>query len=315
MTAPQPAPRPETFRSLAVGALPPDMLAAVLQETELRKSETAATVLVVQAKEWGKNLGEASIRALITWGKAWDVDVATEVDILGGNIYRNANYYLRKLAELVDLEVVDYACADYVHIDDRLEKLGTPAAIAEIGRRLGERIKYGLRDESAAACVFRIKLHNLSEEIIGTAECGWTGKGSKPGKSDPVGNSEPVKTSETRSIRRAMRKVTTHIPAFDAKEKALDEAAKSLGMELGKEIHDTKQERRDAAIKPMLRNAADPYAEDGNAKPEPITNRGAKGEIKAETPAPRTPPPYTGTPTADAMLDPRPPESDDPGIV
>lgn len=296
---PAPAPREPSLRTLAVGALPADMLAAVLQESELRKQEVAATALVVGQKEWGKNLSDTSIRALITWGKAWDVDVATEVDILGGNIYRNANYYLRKLAEMVDLELVDYAVADYVHVDERLTAQNTQAATLEIGRRLDERIKYGLRDESVAVCIFRIKLHALSEEMVGFAECGWKGTGRKPGKPDPVGEAEPVKTAATRATRRAMRQIVTHIPAFDAKEKALDEASKSIGVQLGQEIHDTKEEIKQRNEKVPVPSSIDP------STGQPF------GSLR------RTPPPVVAPVAASAVVPPSPPppEDGDPGVV
>jgi hypothetical protein len=234
------------------------------------------------------------------------VDVATEVDILGGNIYRNANYYLRKLAEMVDLELIDYAVADYVHVDERLTTLNTQAATLEIGRRLDERIKYGLRDESVAICIFRIKLHTLSEETIGFAECGWKGPGRKPGKPDPVGDTEPVKTSVTRATRRAMRQIVTHIPAFEAKENALDEASKALGTQLGQEIHDTKEELRKRNERVPVPSDIDP----STGKPFGSLRRTATVQ-----PTPQSAPQDAPAPQAPPAPVPPPPEDGDPGVV
>ena len=188
-------------RDGAVGNLP----AAVQQQLELRRAQNAV-VAQIAGMNWGKALDIGTRRAVADWGQRFRVDVTTEIDVLGANIYLNARYYLRRLAELIARGVVEYAYADHVEDDPRLTKLGAEGE-GETTRRLRERIKHGIPDKATGAVVFRIKLNALTKEITGAS---WCGGGTR--KSDPVGEAEPVKTAESRAARRAVRQIASHLP-------------------------------------------------------------------------------------------------------
>jgi hypothetical protein len=187
--------------SAAVGTLPVEVQHAL----ELRKLQNQVAGQLA-AMNWGKGLDLPTRRALADWGQRYHVDVTTEIDVLGSNIYLNARYYLRRLGDLVAAGLVEYAFADHVEDDKRLARLGADGE-GEITRRLRERIKYGIPDAAAGAVVFRVKLRSMEREIVGV---NWCGGGTR--KSDPVGEAEPIKTAESRAARRAMRMVASHVP-------------------------------------------------------------------------------------------------------
>lgn len=200
-----------------VGALP----AEIRQALRLRKMQNQVAAEIAKIS-WGQALEVSTVRALAAWGREYNVDVITEIDLLGNKPYLNARYYLRRLGGLVDEGKVEYAVSDFVQNDERLmtlasergpddQKLTQTALDAqkEVTRRVLMRIKYGIPEKAAASCLFRVKLHSLSEEVVGV---NWCGNNSR-GKSDPVGDAEPTKTAETRAARRAMRLLVAHVPA------------------------------------------------------------------------------------------------------
>lgn len=182
---------------------------------------------------WGKGLDEVTRRAVASYLERNRLDL-TEVDVLGGNLYRNARYYKRRLAEMVEDGLVTYVKSDFVHQDARLQTHAASTdletakwASAEILRRLQVRIEYGIPDAAVGACVTRIKLANVDEEITAAK---WCGGGTR--KSDPVGESFPIETSETRSCRRAMLLCASSIPALRWVENELTDS----GIEISKTI-------------------------------------------------------------------------------
>lgn len=209
---------------------------AIRQALEMRKLANAVAGEIAKLS-WGKAIERSTARAIADWGQSHHVDVITEIDFLGNKPYLNARFYLRRLAEQVSEGLVDYAVPDFIHYDARLEKLAAQVdeegkltmvakdALAELDRRIGVRIQYGVPDAAAGACVFRVKLHNLSREVVGVNWCGGgTGAHKAGGKGDPVGDMEPVKTAESRAARRCLRLLVSHMPKV-AQEIGQTEAA------------------------------------------------------------------------------------------
>jgi len=198
----------------AIGSLPAEMRAAL----QLRKQLAAASADLAKTS-WGQNLEGTTRKAVAQWGHEFGVDVATEVEVLGGNIYLNAAFYLRKLAEMQAAGLIEYAVADHIGPDERLTALaaaGSEDAKAELERRTTEQIIHncpppGKLDQCVAAVVFRVKLRNMDREVTGAK---WTGdRRNNAGKrTDPVGYEFPVETAESRAARRCLRRIVSHLP-------------------------------------------------------------------------------------------------------
>lgn len=186
-----------------IGKLPPEMQ----QQIQLRRMMNKVAAQIA-GLSWGQNISADTARALAEWGRRYNVDVTQEIDILGNRVYLNARFYLRRLGELIAGGLVDYAYADHIHPDARLEALG-PAGQQEAERRTFERVRYNVPEKAAAIVAFHVKMRALSEDIVGVS---WCGNGVR--KSDPVGDAEPTKTAESRAARRALRQIVSHVPAL-----------------------------------------------------------------------------------------------------
>lgn len=185
----------------AVGVLPPAYQAAL----EIRKRE-AMMFAEVSKQSWGTNLDQNQRRAIAAFCQRHNLDPSM-IDLLGGRLYRNGAFYFDRLAKMVATGKVEYAFADYITLEPRLDRIAADtsdperakAARIEKNRREDERVRWQVPDEALAACVFRVKLQGM-QEIAGCKPVLASGQ-------DPVGKSNPVTTAETRSARRALRKV------------------------------------------------------------------------------------------------------------
>jgi hypothetical protein len=195
--------RREQRREQLMGSLPEP----VKQQLALRQMMNAVAAEIA-GMSWGQNIGRDTARMLAEWGRRYNVDVTQEIDILGNRVYMNSRYYLRRLSELIQAGLVEYAYPDHIHEDERLKKLGDDGE-QESQRRLAERVKYNAPDKAAAVVVFRVKLKGLTQETVGI---NWAGGGTR--KNDPVGDQEPVKTAESRAARRCLRQLVSHVPAL-----------------------------------------------------------------------------------------------------
>jgi hypothetical protein len=204
-------------RDPAIGNLP----AGVQERLQMRRLSNQVAGELAKMN-WGSKLDLETRRAVADWGRQFRVDVTTEIHVLGGNVYLNVAFWLRKLSEMIESGIVEHAYADHVEDDPRLKKLG-PEGEGEYSRRLRERIMHAIPDAAASAVVFRIKLRSMEKEVVGVK---WCGGGTR--KSDPVGDAMPVETSESRAARRAMRQLASHVPAEADGIEALEESAEML---------------------------------------------------------------------------------------
>jgi hypothetical protein len=170
-------------------------------------------------------------RAVAEWCRLNDIDPITELEILGNKFYRNAAWHLRKLAEMAARGVVQYAMADHVEDDPRLTALMASTdsdvakrALQEQTRRIFQRIDHQIPDQATGAVVFRVKLWNMDQEVVGVAYCGGGTKSKvvsggaiqQSAAFDPIGEAEPAKTAESRAARRCVRMIATHRPDLAA---------------------------------------------------------------------------------------------------
>lgn len=215
-------------KAAPAGPLPPELRAKIEERRALNLMAQQIANL-----SWGKTLDQKAAYAIAEWGRRHDVDPVTEIDILGGRVYRNAYFYRRRVAGLVAMGVIeDILKPDHIGADPRLMKLaeaGDAWAKEESTRRLRLRIEHNAPENAAAIVVQQFRVKGLTELVSG---CSWCGNGSR-GKSDPIGDAEPTKTAETRAYRRASLKLADVIPSFRFQEETDDEAGVALEEVIG----------------------------------------------------------------------------------
>lgn len=259
----------------SAGTLP----AHLQQALELRKLSNQVAGKIAELN-WGQKLDLMTRRAVADWARTYAIDPTTEIHVLGGNIYLNAAYYLRRLAQLIERGIVEYAYADHVEDDARLKEL-KEEGIGESNRRLRERIKHQVPDKAASAVVFRVKLRSMDREVVGVK---WCGNGVN--KNDPVGDAKPVETSESRAARRAMRQIVTHMPnAIELLE--VEESAQEMSERIASANADF--DRREAQIAgrpkqmPPRVDPDDPYRVKSIALPDAVLHESQIDEPLVET--------------------------------
>lgn len=237
----------ESAKALSVGILPME----VRQRITLRGLLNRAAV-VLGKQGWGKLVDDDTRRAVADWGLRFNVDVTTEIDVLGGNIYPNGKYWLRRLGEMVEAGLVEYAYADHINADPRLDSLGTVGA-DEQARRKFERVRYNVPEDATGAVVFRVKPHSMAREIVGVnwagdserTKIGYQGALKKGADADPIGHIEPAKTSETRAARRAMRQLCSHVPRLGQEVEQLLAAADDVSKRVKAQMDTTLAELKE----------------------------------------------------------------------
>lgn len=208
----------EPVKKDVVGELPPHLKAAY----QLRQLDRAVHSAIA-SESWGKKLDVGTRHAIAQYCQKYGVDV-TEIDVLGGNIYRNARFYLSRLARLSQEGKVEYAYADHIGADPRFDVLAASAdpevaarAARERDRCAEERAMHRVPEEAIAACVYRVKLKSLDREVTGTK---WVVRSDK----DPIGSAKPIETAETRAARRCLRQIVPNIDGEDGQMMAAMEA-------------------------------------------------------------------------------------------
>lgn len=305
MTTPQAAP-PEEGSNLptTLGNKPMvELTIAQQQALELRRTANFMAAAIANLS-WGKNLDERTRRAIADFGHRYGIDPITEIDLLGGGLYVNSEYYLRRLGELRQQGVVKDFWLDHINADDRLIKLFMDEAApkdvrerarAEHYRRVDERIRHNAPEQADAICVCNIVLASGGHPVQGVK---WGGngtsvmqpKGGGGSAPNPVVEANPELSVESQSVRRAMRQVASYIPAMAAHFATMDVELKDLSDRARAELKVTatraEEERRTAGQWVALPAAhEDPY---GLGKDDPrALGTGAVQPIKVvEMPGP-----------------------------
>jgi len=192
------------LRGETLDILTPNQRAAVYE----RKARNQLA-LEIRANTWGKDLTAGQVRAIAEWSWRHAVDPVTEVEILGGRLYLNANYYGRRMSELIAAGRLEYVQSHWIHVDDRLleaAKGGNEWAKAQLAERWMARIEHRVPEDADAALVFEIKCKELTAPLYGVKfHVPGLRQKNNPGRAkDPVGDEFPTETIETRAMRRAM---------------------------------------------------------------------------------------------------------------
>lgn len=210
---------------------------------------------------WGKALDQNTTRAIAEYCRRFHIDPATEIDILGGRIYRNAAYFLRRGAELLRRGIVTDIQVQHINADTRLDALvarNVPGAQEETDRRALARITHNIPDAAKGAAVVRITLQ--SGAIVEGANYAGVDK-------DPVGTANPGKTAESRAYRRAWRLLVDTIPELAAEEGEVESAGAAVSVKIA-EAAQVEAQQREASQPKQLGAAA--FAGYDLPEPEPL---------------------------------------------
>jgi hypothetical protein len=264
-----------------------------------------ANLQAVANESWGSALSPNAQRAVAAYMVRFNLDVG-EVEILGGKIYRNGQYYKRRIAEMRTRGMVEWSMGDHIGPDARLDKLaedGDAWAKEESTRRLRERIRWSVPEDATHAYVSRVKVKGDENPLEG---CDWiTPKRMKqtkygPKLADPVGADEPEKTVITRAWRRVGLIAAAEIPELRQQEEVMDAGAVEVSEEV--ERIGTEEGARDVSARrprelmPATRPDA-PYEPDPDAP-------GNTREAVTVTPTPRTEAHADAARTAASIRDP-----------
>lgn len=274
----------------------------------VRRQQNIVTAQIA-GTNWGKGLDLQTRRAVSDWAARAGLDPATELDVLGGRFYKNAQYYQRKLSELVEAGKVVYAYVEHVAIDPRLAKIANDSSNPDrqararklLEHREDMRIQYNVDDRAKAAAIFHIMLVGVGYEFSAAK---WCGGGSR--QKDPVGDEFPVETAETRAIRRGMRLIASQNPSLAAlveRDGADDDTIDAdIGETLRAGLLRAKQDQMDSAEQFARMNRPLPALPEGNPyglemqlnerRPEPVavgSDSDTKREVPKQEPAPAAP--------------------------
>lgn len=235
--------------------------AAMRAELEARR---AANIMAAEVAKlsWGATLDVRTARSIAEWGQRHHVDVTQEIDLLGGRVYLNGKFYIRRIGELIREGKVASMTFEHVNHDPRLEELakaGDEWAREEHARRLRLRIKHNIPDKATGACICRIQHVHMTEPVEGVEFCGGGTSTSK----DPVGDAEPMKTAETRAARRAGRLLASHVPEL----RDIERVEASVGVIEAEIEHDRQVNAPRRVVTPAL--AAGEYDEPPAPPPPP----------------------------------------------
>jgi hypothetical protein len=298
---------PTSKTALAIGTLPEEIKNALI----LKRQQNIVSAQIAETN-WGKGLDRDTRRAIADWAQRVGIDPATELNVLGGNFYKNAYYYLRRQAELLEIGVIEYAYAEHVEVSKPLAEMARRDDAAgkwakeELDRRAMQRIMYNIPPEAVSSVVWHIKVRGVQIEFVGVK---WCGGGTR--KKDPVGDEFPVETSETRAARRAMRMLADWNPGNPKIRAILKDAADDdnidadIGETLRRGLMQAKQDAEraleNAKLKPiMLSPGDDPYGVQAPRKegdPVPVVDSRQINIGEMPTSQARTEPVETAAPT------------------
>jgi hypothetical protein len=198
--APTAPAEPQSATKEALAAFTPEQRAEIM----LRRQANLVTAQIASTN-WGKGMDPDTAKAVSDWGQRNGIDVTKEIFILGGNIYLNAEFYLARLATLIERgRVLDWR-QSFVNIDPRLDE-NDPIDRAEIARRRNARVRFNIPDEATAAVVTELELVSMpGVPIVGVK---WAPRST----SDPIGKAFPQETALTRSARRCLKQAVRYLP-------------------------------------------------------------------------------------------------------
>lgn len=222
---------------------------ALTVATQLREREMQlGAQKALAAQSWGKNFANDVQLAMAKWCEENGLDHVRHIDILGGTVYLNAEYYIDRLREHKNyhrsyaIVIAPYSRQDIPEDVFKDSKVRGRLAQDEVRDNIKlhtlqrkHRPHAYLNDpkykDTCAAVVVVIEMWGADAEgkralveYEGMNEAGSCGRrtGSNKGK-DPVGDAEPVATATTRAYRKACWKVPGMSPKVVADETGIVE--------------------------------------------------------------------------------------------
>jgi hypothetical protein len=246
-----------------MGAAAKPETTAVAKRVDARVAELKernALVAAIRGTQWGRDTTPEMARAVAHYCHENGLDPVRHVEILGGRIYLTAEFYDERGAELIRSGVVQPDEPDYVHADERLDKLaaeGDEWAKTEQQRRLRLRIVHGIPEGAKGACIQRFRLAETGKAILGVNWCGGVRPKTQYGKdADPIGEAEPTKTATTRARRRAWKQIADVIPGYGEMVKPVEATARMVSETLPVSVVEAPRGPR-----ALVGSGEDPYVE------------------------------------------------------
>lgn len=252
---------------------------------------TNAIALNIRKTQWGQDLHPLVAKAIAEWSRRHGIDAVTEVYVLGGNIYLNAQFYLNRLAPLIAAGLLTKAPTfTQFHDDDRLLGVitgtelpeGLPVSVVQAAqvqaaeewvRRRQLRVKYNVPEGAVAACLVEIHIKGVATPFEGVKFI--TDEQNKYGKpADPIGVAKPMETVETRALRRALKQCIAQLPVAEPIRAAIQAAETDAEFTLDEAVA-VAGEREQAALQggvsgQMVAAPDGEYAEQGTAPQVPV---------------------------------------------
>lgn len=211
--------------------------------SQARQAKMVRDVAVACAETgWGKDVSPMARAAVVRYCMEIGADPVRHVNVLGGNPYLNASFWMDLVAANPAFRRAD---VEFIHEDKR-------ASDEEREDRKAKRVTYGVPEDAPGAAIVTLHYEGRGP-FIGV---NWAGIRAN----DPVGKQEPTKTAETRAYRRAAIKAE---PAWFKKHPRL-EAAHELIVQ-GRDLD------RSAGAMPSLPAAPEPAEE--VQPPEPVAEQ------------------------------------------
>lgn len=267
-----------TSKSTAVAKATERQKPALSPEREARIQEARERnemVKAIRATMWGSNVTPQQAGAIANYCLLNRIDAVRHVDVLGGKLYLNAEFYRERGAHLIRDGIIEALEPDFINVDPRLDELATAGdqwAIDEKARRLKLRIQHNAPEEAKAICVYAFRVKASGSLITGVNWCGGgtkkkmiTDRASGQKKlidADPIGDLEPTKTAESRAERRAWRKIAEVIPAYGQAVKPIEEGVRSALPVAVVEAEQPEPQRPIATEDPYMLGAGEPSDED-----------------------------------------------------
>jgi hypothetical protein len=188
---PEQDPQPELeTQLLAEAKTPQERQLAFGLASQVRQADMVRKAALASAEEgWGKLISPMARAATIRYCFSIGADPFRHVNVLGGNIYLNAAFWMDLVASNPKFKRAEVL---FIHDDTR-------ASDEDRERRKALRIQYGVPEKAPGAAVVTLFYEGERGPFIGV---NWAGVREK----DPVGIAEPTKTAETRAYRRAALK-------------------------------------------------------------------------------------------------------------
>jgi hypothetical protein len=219
----------------------------VLQGMEMSRQHVQV-IGALASLSWGKALTPVMRRAVSQFCDRYGIDALTELDVLGGSFYINAEFYLRKLGELRRAGVIADFWFEHIHADPRLRALmideRAPADVREMAARrwyaaLNKRVDQNAPEDAEAICICYIVLPSGGHVVKG---CKWAGNGTSvkqprsggAAQPNPIAENNPTLFVESASARRAARQVVSHVkdpailPNFGEMDAELEEISNAV---------------------------------------------------------------------------------------